>query len=47
MDFYIPRTKRELVDWLSKRYVGKVIGFRQMEKRQLLAIYISTRKRGA
>lgn len=47
MDFYIPSTKRELVLWLSERYAGKVTGFKDMKKRQLLAIYINTRKRGA
>lgn len=45
MDFYIPPTKRELAAWLGRRYKGKVKGFRDMDKKQLIAIYINTRKR--
>ena len=45
MDFYIPPTKRELVSWLGRRYKGKVTGFKDMDKKRLTAIYISTRKR--
>lgn len=44
MDFYIPRTKRELVSWLNKRYKGKA-RFNDEKKERLLAIYITTRKR--
>lgn len=44
MDFYIPRTKRELVSYLNKRYKGKT-KFDSEPKARLLAIYINTRKR--
>lgn len=45
MEFHIPRTKQELVVWLNSRYAGKVKGFYDMKKKQLMAIYINTRKR--
>jgi hypothetical protein len=44
MDFHIPRTKRELVSWLNKRYKGNA-KFNSEPKARLLAIYINTRLR--
>jgi hypothetical protein len=43
MSFWIPQTKRELVDWLSKRYQIKKSKFGKKPKNQLYAIYFNIR----
>ena len=44
MNFWVPRTKRELVDWLSKRYQTRKGKFSCKTKNNLYAIYFSIRK---
>jgi len=42
-DYWIPKFKYELVDWLSKRYPGEQHKFGNMNKKRLYAIYFSVR----
>ena len=44
-DFWIPQYKFELVKWL-KRY-DPTVNWKAKRKRQLLAIYVNLRKKGA
>jgi Cdc6-like AAA superfamily ATPase len=41
-DFYVPRTKTELVDWLHNRFHG--VSFKGYNKKQLYAIYFKCMK---
>lgn len=43
--FYIPDTKGKLVKWLSEYYEAPKARFTKMAKKQLLAVYINTRRR--
>ena len=46
IDFWVPRYKWELVEWLSKRYPEDRKRFERMEKRRLYAIYFRIRCSG-
>lgn len=39
MTYYVPKTKRELVIWLSRRYPYAGYSFKSLDKRTLYAIY--------
>lgn len=41
-DFWVPRTKRELVKWLTDHVNGS--GFNKLTKKQLYAIYYRVRQ---
>ena len=45
LDYFVPATKKELADYLSEFYQEDFLHFYGMKKKQLLAIYINTRKR--
>lgn len=42
LDFWIPTRRRDLVKWLTDHYKKSFV---HMKKKQLLTIYIETRKR--
>lgn len=44
LDFYIPRTKKELIEKLERFYPGRLFSY--MKVKQLKAIYIKTRQAG-
>lgn len=41
--YYIPETKKELIDWLSNFYCRREAKWLKMPKKQLYAIYFSIR----
>ena len=46
-DFYVPRSKRELVEWIKQRYmaIGQCVsGLERKPTKQLYAIFYSLRK---
>jgi 3-methyladenine DNA glycosylase AlkD len=43
MDFWIPKHKWQLVDWLADHYKEPKAKFNRMAKKQLYAIYFKTR----
>lgn len=45
--YYVPETKRELIDWLSNFYGNRNAKWLKMPKKQLYAIYHSIRSKEA
>lgn len=43
MDFYIPKTRTELISWLNAHYWGTGKRHGHMKKAQLMAIYLNIR----
>ena len=44
VNHWIPRYKEELIQWLSARYPQDTSKFKQMNKKQLYAVYFNVKR---